>query len=90
MTEYWQRSEISGIKRGDGGYSVAQTILHRRGEDPIVMACRRDAKMAGCDRISVETSEAFQEERHGLPVRRRRREIPKEEKVQWTYESIPD
>ena len=79
MTEYWQRSYVSGAKRGDDGYSVAQTILHRRGEDPIVMACRRDQKMAGADVFTVETEEAFAEERHGLPVRRRKNDIPKDE-----------
>ena len=78
MTEYWQRSEISGTKHGDGGYNTAQTVLHRRGEDPIVMACRRDGRMAGCDRITVETSEAFQEERNGLPARRAKADIPKD------------
>jgi hypothetical protein len=90
MTEYWQRSEISGHKSGENAYSVAQTILHRRGEDPVRMACRRDGRMAACDRITVETTEAFQTERYGLPVHRDRREIPKEEKPTWTYDSIPD
>ena len=71
-------------------YSIGMEILHRRGEDPIRMACRRDGKMASCERFTVETEEAFMEERHGLPVHKGRREIPKEEKPQWTYDSIPD
>ena len=90
MTEYWQRSEISGHKSGDGGYNVSQVIIHRRGDDPIRMACRRDGRMASCERFTVETEEAFQEERHGLPVHKGRREIPKEEKPQWIYGDLPD
>ena len=71
-------------------YSIGMEILHRRGEDPIVMACRRDGMLAKCDRISVETQEAFMETRFGLPVRRRKADIPKDEKAQWTFENIPD
>lgn len=91
MKEYWQRSFVTGNGgEGENRYTAGEDILHRRGEDPVVLACRRNRRLAGCDRISVETSEAFQEERHGLPVRRRRDDIPKDEKVQWTYGDIPD
>ena len=78
MTEYWERSRVTGTKKGEGGqgYTTTQTVLHRRGADPVVMACRRDQQMACCERISVDTEESFQVERHGLPVRRAKDEIP--------------
>ena len=93
MTEYWQRSRVTGTKRAEderNGIRVTDDILHRRGEDPIRMACRRDGRMAECSAFTVDTAEAFQEERHDLPVRRPKRSIPKEERPQWTYADIPD
>ena len=71
-------------------YSIGMEILHRRGEDPIVMACRRDGMLAKCDRISVETQEAFVEQRIGLPVHRDKKDIPKDQIQKWIYENIPD
>ena len=78
MTEHWERSAVIGTKRGDDEYQVAQVILHRRGEDPLVMACRRDNRMAGADRFSVSTEEAFTEIRHCLPFRMRKANIPRD------------
>ena len=73
MTEYWQRSVVTG-NVGDG--VITETVLHRRGEDPIVMACRRNLELAGCGRIIVETGEAFMEDRKGPEARRTKDEIP--------------
>lgn len=91
MTEYWERSQVTGYRDvGERRTKTDMDILHRRGEDPIVLACRRSLAMAGSDEFFVDTEEAFQVERHGLPVHRGRREIPKEEKPQWTYGDLPD
>ena len=82
MTEYWQRSRVTGTKKGESGIPalmVTESVLHRRGTDPVVLACRRNHMMADCERISVETEEVFQEERYGLPVRRSKKDIPKDE-----------
>lgn len=64
-TEYWQRSEVRGWKKTDGDVTAEarEDVLHRRGEDPMVMACRRNREMAGMDRIRVSTAEAFAAER---------------------------
>lgn len=73
MKERWERSVVTGA---DG---AAETILHRRGEDPLVMACRRNLQLAGSNTLIVETAEAFIEERNMLPVRKRKRDIPRDE-----------
>lgn len=58
--EYWERTEVTGQRSGDGaGYTVRESMLHRRGEDALVMACRRNNRMAGCSRFCLETEEAF-------------------------------
>ena len=59
MNEYWQRSVVTGY--AGEGKTVTETVLHRRGEDPIVMACRRNLELAGCGRLTTETMEAFQQ-----------------------------
>ena len=56
MIEYWERSEVKGQK---DGVTVVEFVLHRRGEDPMVMACRRSHALAGCDTFSVRTDESF-------------------------------
>ena len=61
-TEYWQKSEVTGWKTGGEERQAGQireNVLHRRGEDPLVMACRRNHELAGMDRIQVRTEEAF-------------------------------
>ena len=73
MTEYWQRSIVKGIA---GDEEIKETVLHKRGEDPITMACRRNLELAGCGRITVETAEAFMEDRKGPEARRTKDEIP--------------
>ena len=90
MMEHWEHSIVRGNKNGDDGYTVFQTILHRRGEDPVRLACRRDGRMAACSRIEVSTTEAFLEERHDLPVHRDRKAIPKDERPAWKFEDLPD
>ena len=85
MTEYWERSVVMGTKRGDDGYQVVQEFLHRRGEDPIVMACRRDKRMAGADRIEVFTVEAFMQIRKDEEEHKTRAEISRDriDREQW-------
>ena len=61
MIEYWQRSSINGTASGEEGKTrtESEVVLHRRGEDPIVMACRRNRALAGCSRMVILTEEAF-------------------------------
>ena len=74
MMERWERSLVTGA---DG---AAELILHRRGEDPLVMACRRNLQLAGSSTIRVETEEAFLEDRQFLPFRKHKRDIPRDER----------
>ena len=76
MTEHWERSIVSGVDSEER--RQAEDVLHRRGEDPIVLACRRNRALAGCGRISVTTAEAFTEIRHCLPFRMRKANIPRD------------
>lgn len=54
--ESWENSIVIGIgERGE----IREQVMHRRGEDPMVMAFRRNQALAGCDRVRVHTEEAF-------------------------------
>lgn len=77
MTEYWQRTEISGTGGGEEGKTrtAREVVLHRRGEDPVVMACRRNRELAGCSRMVILTEEAFMQIRKD--DRRSERVIPR-------------
>lgn len=56
--ENWEKSIVIGTgERGE----IREQIMHRRGEDPMVMAFRRNNEMAGCGRVRVHTEEAFSE-----------------------------
>ena len=72
MTEYWEKSVVTGYA-GEG--VITETVLHRRGEDPIVMACRRNLELAGCGRIETQTEEAFMQIRKE-EARRTAEDIP--------------
>ena len=74
MNEYWQRSVVTGY--AGEGKTVTETVLHRRGEDPIVMACRRNLELAGCGRLTTETMEAFMQNREDY-ARRTMEDIPR-------------
>lgn len=73
MTEYWEKSRVTGYA---GEEVITETVLHRRGEDPIVMACRRNLELAGCGRIETQTEEAFMQNRKDHE-RRTREDIPR-------------
>ena len=76
MVEYWERTAVSGVDVQK--IEHRETVLHRRGEDPMVMACRRNRGLAGCDRIRTATEEAFLMIRGEQEARRPER-IPKGE-----------
>lgn len=71
MTENWERTIVAGE-------DAAEVVLHRRGEDPLVMAFRRNLKLAGSNRISMETEEAFTLRKEKEIQRRHKRDIPTE------------
>lgn len=75
MTEYWQRSIVSG---GDAEkIEHLEVVLHRRGDDPVVMACRRNLVLAGCSVIRVDTAEAFQVQRKD-DTQKKKADIPQD------------
>lgn len=84
MTEYWERSRVSGT--GENGRKATEEILHRRGADPVVMACRRSNYMAGCSKFTVETGEAFIQIRAEEQSAKKRREIPKDLRNQEAWD----
>ena len=58
-------------------------MLHRRGEDPLRMACRRDREMAGRSRFVVHSYAVFNlgiKEDHGY---QHRAEIPRDDGKQY-------
>lgn len=83
MTEYWERSKVMG--EGDG-WKLTVDILHRRGADPVVMACRRSNYMAGCSKFTVETGEAFIQIRAEESGAKKRGEIPKDLRNQEAWD----
>lgn len=71
MTEYWERTIVAGE-------DAAEVVLHRRGEDPLVMAFRRNLKLTGSNRISMETEEAFTLRKEKEIRRKHKSDIPTE------------
>ena len=84
MTEHWQRTMVRGIS--DDTHYV-ESVLHRRGEDALVMACRRNQGLAGCGKFIIETVEAFTQIRHDAEKHRRRKDISRDnrqgEALEW-------
>ena len=75
MIEQWDMTKVSGVQ-GEDAQSAAETVLHRRGEDPMVIAFRRNRALTGCNRIVMETVACFNQERKGPEARRTKDEIP--------------
>ena len=84
MIEHWERTQVVG--RGPEGVEVTETVVHRRGEDALGMAMRRNPEMAGCGKVEIRTVEAFTKERSEEP-RRTQAEIPRDdrqgEELEW-------
>ena len=84
MTEYWQRTIVRGVD--DEKIEHREEVLHRRGEDALVMACRRNQNLAGCSRISLDTAEAFTQIRKDAEDSRRRSDIPRDSRREDAWE----
>lgn len=82
MIEHWQRSEVTGTGEN---IKVAEVVLHRRGQDALGMAMRRNSKLPACNRISIITEEAFVLNRED-DTRRIRAEIPRDDRQGEVYE----
>ena len=80
MTEHWQRSRVTG-----GG--ITEVVLHKRGQDPMVMACRRNHKLAGSSTFEIRTEEAFSQVREGDDGYKKRGEIPRDKRnaEEWDW-----
>ena len=81
MIEYWEKAEVVGTGGdGENQYTVREEIMHLREQDPLMMACRRNRKMAGCHRFYVENESAFVQVRGDPEGRRLKRTIPRDER----------
>lgn len=76
MIEHWQRSVVSGSGEN---VNAREVILHRRGQDPLDMAMRRNPDMPACSVVNVFTQEAFTQIREDGQIRRRT-EIPRDDR----------
>jgi hypothetical protein len=76
MIEYWEKSIVKGWD-ADKKLDFKTEVLHRRGEDPLVMAIRRFYGMAGCQKFAVSTVEAFQIARDEDREKRRFVDVPR-------------
>ena len=74
MTEHWEKTIVIG--RGPEERYAKETILHRRGEDVLGMAMRRNPMMPGCDWFEMETTDAFLIER--IKEETQQRNIPRD------------
>ena len=85
MTEYWEKSVVTGYA-GEG--VITETVLHRRGEDALVLACRRNQRLAGCRRIQVVTAEVFSEIRNDPEKRKALEDSPRDRQnidTEWDW-----
>lgn len=85
MTEHWERTVVTG--HGPEDRYAVETVLHRRGEDVMQMAMRRNPGMAGCNRIEMQTVEAFVQECREAEERRRKDDIPRDSRQgeEWDW-----
>ena len=82
MIEHWERSVVRG--RGPE-IEATETLLHRRGEDAMQMAMRRNPQLAACSTIKVQTVEAFTRVIEDEP-RRTQAEIPRDDRQGEEFE----
>ena len=82
MIEHWERSVVSG--KGPE-IEATETVLHRRGEDAMQMALRRNPKLAACSTIRVDTEEAFTRIREE-DARRTAADIPRDDRQGEEFE----
>lgn len=85
MTEHWERTVVKGYGAEDL-YAV-ETVLHRRGEDVMQMAMRRNPALAGCNRVEMQTMEAFIQECREKEEKRRKEDIPRDNRQgeEWDW-----
>ena len=82
MTEHRERSVVLG----SGEHAQAREIvLHRRGEDVMRMAMRRNPELAACSTVVISTEEAFVMDR-AEEERRMPADIPRDERrEEWGW-----
>ena len=74
----YDHSTVTGYKRKEnGGYEkpVTEDFIHQRQQDPVLMACKRNHRLAGCDQFFIDTQPAF-ERWVDLEPHKGRKEIP--------------
>ena len=76
MIEHWQRSVVTGSGEN---VNVREVILHKRGQDPMNLAMRRNPALAGCSRFAMDTEEAFTQIREE-DARRTAEDIPRDDR----------
>ena len=77
MIEHWERTKVVG--HGADGEITSENVLHRRGEDALGMAMRRNPKMPACNIITMATTEAFTQIRED-ERRRTGADIPRDDR----------
>lgn len=85
MTERWEKTVVIG--HGAEERYTKETVLHRRGADVLGMAMRRNPVMPGCSRFEMVTEEAFTLERTDGDGRRRKADVPRDERrsEEWDW-----
>ena len=84
MIEHWERTKVVG--HGLEGMTATETVLHKRGADVLGMAMKRNQALAGCSRFTIETEEAFSQER-AEDRRKTAAEIPRDDRQgeEWDW-----
>ena len=82
MIEHWQKSYVIGT--GDN-FQATEVVLHRRGEDAMQLAMRRNPAMPASSRVEVRSYEAFTQIRED-ERRRTRAQIPRDDRQGEEYE----
>ena len=85
MTEHWERTVVTG--HGPDNLYAVETVLHRRGEDVMQMAMRRNPALTGCTKVEMQTVEAFVQNCREAEERRRKDDIPRDSRQgeEWDW-----
>lgn len=59
MYIYYDHSTVTGFSQDEDRKNVTEDFVHRRGQDPLQLAARRNNQMAQMSRYTVTTEPAF-------------------------------
>jgi len=88
MLIHYERTLVTGTRKDEEkSVTVREELLHRRSQDPLLMACRRNGELARCQRFTLQTTECFNRWVDEEPARKKS-DIPVQHVREWEYDDV--